>query len=160
MRSIAPVLSACFSIGLLIGAVVNRIGVVRNRVVGAGSILEASQAQKNLESTNQDPSKAGPNRTSHSYGMHGEEYLIIDDQSGLVQTPVYNFGRCSSPQRNVLSSDGFELIDVDETGPAEFSLPPCGVVGLNGTLLVLTPMHNRAHWSKGELAIDRYFRYV
>ena len=34
MRSVSPVLTACFSIGLLLGAILSRVGVLKDRMVG------------------------------------------------------------------------------------------------------------------------------
>ena len=85
----------------------------------------------------------------------------MQDSTGLSSTPIYNFGLCESPQKNILSTDGFEMLggEGSAANAAQPPRPPCAVDGLNGTVLVLTPMHNRAHVSKGELAIDRYFRW-
>eukprot|EP01043_Picozoa_sp_COSAG02_P001989 COSAG02_NODE_44_length_45948_cov_81.673493_8_plen_363_part_00 len=111
----------------------------------------------------------------------GGSFLILEDAGALPRYETLDWGLCRSAQTQTLDSDGFEQFDVaqsvgqpggnqddddgdDENGEeargGQMGLPGCAAKGLNGTVLILSPMHNRAHQSKGEMAMDRYFRLL
>ena len=105
--------------------------------------------------------------------MGGGSFAVIEEAGALPRMGTLDFGLCRSSQAQKLDSDGFESYeDVQQSDHEEedeeggeghgglMGLPGCSARGLNGTVLVLTPMHNRAHQSKGEMAMDRYFRLL
>ena len=116
--------------------------------------------------------------------LDGGSFLIIEDAGALPRMESIEWGLCRTAQKQTLDSEGFDFSDgsptvggdqpgdtdddeeaegddkVEELRGGHMSLPGCAASGLNRTVLVLSPMHNRAHQSKGEMAMDRYFRLL
>lgn len=118
-----------------------------------------------------------PLRTEAAEG--GSFLILEDDGRALPRFETVDWGLCRSSQKQTLDSDGFENFDVaqdvggkpddDDDGDDEIvkesrggqmGLPGCAAKGFNATVLIVSPMHNRAHQSKGEMAMDRYFRLL
>lgn len=116
----------------------------------------------------------------YTQATEGGSFLILEDAGALPRYGTLDWGLCRSAQTQRLDSDGFEKFDVaqdvgqpggdqddddddenvKEARGGQLGLSGCTAKGLNGTVLILSPMHNRAHQSKGELAMDRYFRLL
>jgi hypothetical protein len=117
----------------------------------------------------------------------GGSFLILEEAGALPRFGTVDWGLCRSSQKQTLDSDGFEQYgdggnplaqsvvgnpggdpddeddgddNVKERSGGQMGLPGCAAKGANATVLIVSPMHNRAHQSKGEMAMDRYFRLL
>jgi hypothetical protein len=176
MRSLAQLMATAFTVGLLLGAWVTRMGrfaLVRfstSAAVGAvellplwkqgGALPAAASNAPPLPPSPPAPLPPLPPLPAATSGSEDDsDFLVIEDSVGLPRYAEYDFGACRTSQQMSLDHEGFAQEDAGG-GPHRRRRRGCAVAGLNGTLLVLTPMHNRVHTSNGELAIDRYFRLL
>ena len=162
VHAFAQLIITAFAVGLMIGACITRVS--RNLLSGATALPGDWETPVDLDAGAPRPLGVTvplrePVRTKTT-GSDGAEFYIVEEAAGLARIETYNFGACHSSQRNSLDEEGFIFGGADGPTGHDGIERGCAVSGLTRTVVVLTPMHNRAHMSKGEMAIDRYFRLL
>ena len=144
---------------------------------GDGSAAAAAPSPGELEAPEPAPTAPRVPLPLFTETLDGGSFLIIEDSGALPQMESIEWGLCRTAQKQTLDAEGFEKYvgdgsptvggdqpgDADDDEEAEgddkveerrgghMGLPGCAASGRNRTVLVLSPMHNRAHQVAGFL---------